>query len=103
MKQLLVELVTHNYMLMSVFVFIFTAIKAIVSPALRAFKSIIVSFLVGLPVGILAGLIAIEWGVGEKTSIAVACIACLLSDKIVLSILSVDVQKLLTKWIKKRL
>jgi len=87
----LIEVMGKTGILLGIYVFIFSVIKIILVPKLRKFKSAIASFIVGFPSGYLVGMLSLEWGFGQNTSIAIACLSALIAERIILSILSSDI------------
>lgn len=93
MKEIANEIPALSIYLIAFFIILFSIIKVILLPHSRGFRDILASFLVSFPVGFLTSLVAIENGVGEKTSIAIGCIVLLIADKLLIAILHLDVSK----------
>lgn len=79
------------------FILLFSIMKVILMKSYRGFKDFVTSFFVSFPVGFLIALVAIEQGVGDKTSIAIGCFTALVSDKLVLAILETNLSELWSK------
>ena len=93
---------------MAMFVAVVSLAKVLLLPEMRSFKRAVTSIFIGWPIGILGGLIAVEWGAGQYTAIAIGCLTSLISENLILAILNSDFSKiagralgnLVDKWTK---
>lgn len=81
------EKISDTTIILTIFVAIFSFIKIILVPQLRTVKKALASFFVGWPSGILAGLIALEYGAGQYSAIAVGCLFTLVAEHLIVSII----------------
>ena len=89
MKRILDETTIGALTVITLCVVMFATVKALVGPNTgRTFKGVMVSFFVAIPVGLIAGLVAFEWGLGQFTSCLVASFATLIGEQIVLSVVN---------------
>lgn len=97
MKEQIGELVSAFTITLAFFVALFNVIKVILMPKKRKINEMIASFVVGWPVGFLAGWVAVESGVGEKLSIAIGCIFVLIAEKVAIFFLTIDAKQFFTR------
>jgi hypothetical protein len=88
MKKILDEATIGAMVLIAMCVVLFAMIKALVSNGDRTLGKVVVMFFVAVPVGLIAGLVSFEWGLGQFTACLIASMATLLSEQIVLSIVN---------------
>jgi len=109
MKRYLDEATIGALVLTTMCVLTFAFIKALVSSGKeRSLCKIVVMFFVAVPVGLIAGMVSFEWGLGKFTSCLIASVATLLSEQIVLSFVNSKInfsdlandfmKKMIEKW-----
>jgi len=89
MKHLIDDAVLSAFTAILICVTIFGGIKVILTEGEdRSFKRTMVVFFIAVPVGLLSGMVAFEWGAGQFTSCGIASVATLLSEQIVITIVT---------------
>lgn len=78
----------NDMMVFAVIALVFGIAKTVVSPGQRGLRNYLTTIFVSVPVGTLAGMIALDYQLGDSTCIAVASVASVLADKIVISVLN---------------
>ena len=78
----------NDMMVFAVCALVFGIAKTVVSPGQRGLRNYLTTIFVSVPVGTLAGMMALEQPLGDSTCIAIASVASVLADKIVISILA---------------
>ena len=87
-KRLLDEATATSFVIVAIFVVIFAGIKAlIINSKKRTFFNIIVSFSIGVPVGLVAGLIALqEFNANDSIAILIGSVGALIGEQIVMAL-----------------
>jgi hypothetical protein len=73
---------------LTIFAFLFGFIKATVSPTPWSLKNTLLTILVSVPVGTLAGAVGLELGFGQYVAFTITSVSSLLAHDIVLGILN---------------
>ena len=80
---------------------LFAIMRILIDPKSRKLSSTATIFIIGVPLGVLVNLIALEWGIGENTAMGIGCVCVLLGERIIWAIMNIDVDDIITQAIKK--
>lgn len=96
------KLLAHFENLFVVLVFVLPAVivKTLSDPKSRTFKKILISFLLATPTGVLSSFVAIEHGVAPMTASAIGVCFALISDKIFLFFVNINIDELGSRALK---
>ena len=111
MRKIYDDVAIAGLIIIFVFVLSFAGIKALLlNEETRTLRNIIVSVCVGIPCGMLAGVLALDMGLRQGTAIFFASIATIIGEQLIKSLMNLEIKwaelinhalkNLINKWTK---